>query len=118
MEEMKKKLLEEAGVDIEDALARFMNNETLMLKMLLRFTEDNNFFRLKQAMEEQNISQAFEAAHALKGLTGNLSLKELYQKISIMTEDLRRGDLTAAAAAMPELENLFHHATENLLALD
>lgn len=44
MDENKKRLLEAAGVDIEDALSRFMNNEALMIRMLLRFAEDKNFF--------------------------------------------------------------------------
>lgn len=58
-------------------------------------------------MEEKDVSGAFEAAHALKGLTGNLSLKELYRQTGILTEDLRRGDLAAASEIMPEFENLF-----------
>ncbi len=118
MEETRKRLLEEAGVDIEDAMARFMNNEALMLKMLQRFTEDKSFSRLKQAMKEQDVSQAFEAAHTLKGLAGNLSLKELYRQAGILTEDLRRGDLAAASEGMPELEKLFRCAAENLARLD
>ena len=117
MEEMKKKLLEEAGVDIEDALARFMNNETLMLKMLLRFSEDQNFLQLKKAIEERDVSRAFEAAHALKGLTGNLSLKELYRHVSFITEELRRGELDEAAGRMPGLEKLFQRTMEVLVQI-
>ena len=118
MDENKKRLLEATGVDIEDALSRFMNNEALMIRMLLRFAEDKNFSRLRQAMEEKDVSGAFEAAHALKGLTGNLSLKELYRQTGILTEDLRRGDLAAASEIMPEFENLFRRAAENLARLD
>ena len=37
MDERKRTCLEAAGVNVEDVLARFMNNEALMLKFLLRF---------------------------------------------------------------------------------
>ena len=48
MDERKKQQLEAAGIDVADALARFMDNEALMLKFLLRFPQDQNFSLLKQ----------------------------------------------------------------------
>ena len=104
MDENKKQLLEEAGIDVADALTRFMDNEALMLKFLLRFPEDKNFPLLKQAMDSGDAAQAFEAAHTLKGVAGNLAMTELFQQVSLLTEDLREQDLSAARARMPALE--------------
>lgn len=104
MDETRKTQLECAGVDVDEALNRFMGNEPLMMKFLLRFPADENFPKLKQAIACHDTSRAFEAAHTLKGVTGNLSLKALYELLVPLVEDLRGGDLAAASARMPELE--------------
>ena len=107
MDERKKQQLEAAGIDVADALARFMDNEALMLKFLLRFPQDQNFSLLKQAMDSGNVTQAFEAAHTLKGVTGNLAMTQLFQQVSLLVEDLRSQDLPAAQARMPVLEETY-----------
>lgn len=103
MDESRKKQLEAAGIDVGDALARFMNNEGLMMKFLLRFPQDQNYQRLCQAMEAQDAAAAYEAAHTLKGVAGNLSMKGLYARVCDVVEDLRGGDLAAAAGKMDGL---------------
>ena len=104
MDETRRQQLACAGVDVDEVLDRFMGNEALMLKFLLRFPADENFSKLRQAMARHDAAGAFEAAHTLKGVTGNLSLKALYQLLIPLVEDLPRGDLAAAAGRMPELE--------------
>ena len=48
MNEENKKLLLEAGVDLDRTMERFMNNEGLYLKFLKRFPEDPNFAQMKE----------------------------------------------------------------------
>lgn len=107
MDAIKKKQLESIGIDVDEALDRFMGSEALILKFLLRFPADENFARLRQALEEQDAHRAFEAAHTLKGVAGNLSMKELYRQVSTVVEALRKGDLEAAAGDMPALETQY-----------
>ena len=104
MDENKRQRLEESGIDVADALTRFMDNEALMLKFLLRFPEDKNFPLLKQAMDSGDAAQAFEAAHTLKGVAGNLAMTELFQQVSLLTDNLPEQDLTAARPRMPAPE--------------
>ena len=104
MDEKKRQKLEEAGIDVSDALERFMGNEALMLTFLLRFPEDENVSLLRQAMDHGDAVRAFEAAHTLKGVAGNLSMKALFEQVSLLVEDLRSGDLPAAQCRMPALE--------------
>lgn len=104
MEEMTRRRLAEAGVDTEDALRRFMGNEVLLLKFLGRFGQDENFARLSEALARGDEKAAFEAAHTLKGVWGNLSLPALSRQVSVMVEDLRAGRTDAAAAQLPALE--------------
>lgn len=117
MDETRKRQLEHAGVDVDEALGRFMGNEPLMLKFLLRFPDDENFPRLRQAMACGDAAGAFQAAHTLKGVTGNLSLKALYQLLVPLVEDLRREDLAAAAEKMPALEAGYAQITAALSQL-
>ena len=51
MEEAAKRRLEAAGIDVDDALGRFLQNEALMMKFLGRFPADTSFSRLQEAME-------------------------------------------------------------------
>lgn len=107
MDETRRQLLLDAGIDVDEALDRFLGNEGLLVKFLLRFSEDKNFARLKQAMDQQDAVEAFEAAHTLKGVTGNLSMEEIFRQVSTLVEDLRAGDLATAADKMPALEDAY-----------
>lgn len=114
MDENRKKDLQAAGIDVDEALERFMNNEALLMKFLLRFPEDQNFCRLRQAMDQSDVAGAFEAAHTLKGVAGNLSLRELFIRISVLVEDLRAGNLEAAAEKMPCTEQAYDRILRTL----
>lgn len=117
MTDAQKKRLEEAGIGVDEVLERFMNNEALMLKFLLRFPDDPNFLQLREAMTRQDAEEAFRAAHTLKGITGNLAMHALYQLVSETVEDLRRGDLPKAQSRMEDLEGLYASMSETIRAL-
>ena len=61
-------------------------------------TADGNYAALNDALDAENASAAFGAAHALKGSSGMLGMTRLYRVMSDMTERLREGDITAAKA--------------------
>ena len=107
MTEESKRRLVEAGIDVDDALARLMQNEGLLMRLLRAFLQDANFAQLQEALAKGDVSGAFTVAHTLKGVAGNLSLKRLYETLTPMVEELRAGDLAAAAARMDEAE-LWH----------
>lgn len=107
MDEMMQENLCALGIDIQDALARFMGNDTLLMRFLLNFPQDPNFQNLKQAMKEQNMEAAYQAAHALKGVAGNLSMTELFRQSCAITEDLRNKELSSAAKKMDALETQY-----------
>ena len=117
MEEARKKQLEAAGIDVDDALSRFMDNESLMVKFLLRFPQDQNFRQLQKALAAGDAAGAYTAAHTLKGVAGNLSMAALFRQASAVTEDLRKEDLAGAAAKMGALEEEYHRVTAALTGL-
>ena len=82
--------LKSFGANTEEGLQRCLNNEAFYLKLVNRFLEDGSFNLLKEAIENNNLEEAFKHSHALKGVLGNLSLTPLYDVIFEMTELLRK----------------------------
>lgn len=81
--------LKQFGADADEGLQRCMNNEAFYLKMVSRFLEDTSFDKLKAAIDNGDLEEAFKASHALKGVLGNLSLTPLYNIAYEVTELLR-----------------------------
>jgi hypothetical protein len=101
---MDKRLLAGAGIDYGEGAARFGGAAALYEKYLLKFPNDPTFPALKDAMEKGDAQAAFDKAHALKGLTGNLSLNALYGSTKPLVEALRGGDMELARRLYPEVE--------------
>lgn len=81
--------LTEFGIDTKEGLARCMNNEAFYFKMLAMGLSNEYFDTLEKALSENKQEEAFEAAHALKGVVGNLAITPLYAPLSEITELLR-----------------------------
>ncbi|WP_296331936.1 Hpt domain-containing protein [uncultured Treponema sp.] len=84
IEELKKK-----GVDVETGLSRCLGNEDLYLKLVNMGLGDAKFEELGTLLQSNDLTSAFEICHALKGVIGNLSLNQLYDALSALTEKLR-----------------------------
>ncbi len=111
----RKGILEEGGINVKEAMQRFMNNEQLWIKFLKKFKADSSYEKLVKSIEEKEWNKAFEAAHTLKGITGNLALSKLHDLVSRQTDYLRGedNDFEAAVGMMPEITEVY----ENVLKL-
>lgn len=83
-------MLKDFGVDTDEGLARCYGNEALYLKLINMLRAEGNFDKLKEAVDANDLDSAFEAAHALKGVLGNLSVTPMYQIVDELTELLRK----------------------------
>ena len=99
------------GADTKSGLARCMNNEAFYLRMVNMELKDQNFAKLAAAMAAGDATGAFEAAHAIKGAAGNLSLTPIFAPVAELTELLR------GAEAMPDTGDLAQRALAALEAL-
>ena len=81
--------LKEIGANTEEGLGRCLNNEDFYLRLVKMAAQDQSFEQLKAALEEGDLDSAFEKAHALKGVLGNVSLTNVLTPIQEITEDLR-----------------------------
>ena len=114
MTEEAKKKLEEGGVNVEEAMQRFMNNDKLLERFLKKFVSDDSYGNLVRAMEEKDCDKAFTEAHTLKGVTGNLALFRLHSVISEQTDYLRGKDFASAEEMMPKVAELYEEVLETI----
>ena len=87
---MKIDSLRDFGANVEEGLERCMGMEDFYLEMIELGISDERFEVLGKNLEDQNLDEAFEAVHALKGVIGNLALTPLYETICEITEHLRK----------------------------
>lgn len=83
--------LNKIGVKTQEGLARCLNNEAFYLRLVAKVRNDATFDKLYDAINNNDLKLAFECAHALKGVLGNLSLTPMETPIKEMTELLRTG---------------------------
>ncbi|MDD4721805.1 MAG: hypothetical protein PHR07_03530 [Acidaminococcaceae bacterium] len=79
------------GCNVDTALERFDGDRELYLECLEIFNKDKNFSDLGQLLQAEKYGEAFNCAHALKGVTANLSLAPLLEVITSISEALKQG---------------------------
>ena len=77
------------GADTREGLARCFGKEAFYLRLVGMVPGDKNFARLSDALGAGDLDAAFEAAHALKGSVGNLSITPIQKPVIEITEHLR-----------------------------
>lgn len=86
------RIFEAYGADYQVTLGRFMGNRKMYMKFLGMLFQDENLSKLGNALEQGDMTSAFEAAHTLKGVTGNMGLTPLYDAVCTIVEPLRTGE--------------------------
>lgn len=100
--------LTDAGIDVSDALNRFMGNESLFERFLGKFASDQNFKKLCDAVAADDSEAALTASHTLKGMCGNLSMITLSELLTKQVKAYRDGDPAAASSLMPEISEAYN----------
>lgn len=92
------------GIDYVDAMDRFGDNAELYERLALKYLNDDHLVALKAAMEAKDFETGYAQAHALKGVAGNLSFKDLYQCATLVSDALYAGEYEAAEKHLPAVE--------------
>jgi len=90
------KNLKNAGIDCLAGIRRFAGNTALYEKYLKKFVDDENLSLAKKAMEEKNYEDVLRYIHTLKGITGNLSMIELFDSCAELVTIVRDKDYNRA----------------------
>ena len=112
MDTLRKETLTAAGIDVDNALERFMGKDDFLERMLKKFAADVNYQRLVEAVERQDAEAALQASHTLKGMCGNLPIMELSELFTRQVELFREEKPADAFAMMPEISRLYEKVKE------
>jgi two-component system sensor histidine kinase/response regulator len=85
-----------SGLDVDDALERLLNNETLYITIIKRFINERGTIvdDIESAIAEQNFDQARDQVHSFKSLAGTIGAVEL-QALALQIEvELQQKKLT------------------------
>lgn len=92
------------GADPDGIRDRFCGNDALFARCFRGLLTEPNWAMLHCALsEEPDYAKAFAAAHALKGLSGNIGVTALYAALCTLVEMLRAKDSGNLAAAYAEV---------------
>lgn len=96
------------GVDVEGTLSRFVDNDELYTKFLLRFPDEDRMTPIRAAIAARNYDALLAAAHKLKGSSANLGMTKLSEKAAVIVRKVRAEEYTGfeadADAAAEEYE--------------
>lgn len=104
------------GIDYVDAMDRFGDNAELYERLALKYLDDGHLVALQAAMEAKDYSEGYSQAHALKGVAGNLSFKDLYECAALVSDALYAGEYEAAEKHLPQVEKAHKLVIEGLEA--
>ena len=105
---------EQMGQDYHEVVER-LGTEAMLKKFVFRFLDEPSFDTLEKELAEGDVSQAFRAAHTLKGICLNLGFSRLYEKSAALTEYLRdRSDVEGADALFQEVKAVYDTLTAQI----
>lgn len=110
------KFYESIGGDYVGTKARLMTDERIA-RFVNKFPADGSYQLLLDSLAANNVSEAFRAAHTIKGVAQNLGFTALFTIAEEVTEILRAGSLDVAAK-MPELSQRYQDTINAISQID
>lgn len=110
------KLYESIGGDYVGTKARLMTDERIA-RFVNKFPADGSYQLLLDSLASGNVSEAFRAAHTIKGVAQNLGFTQLFVIAEEVTEILRAGNLDVASK-MPQLTEAYMATVAAISQLD
>ena len=100
--------------DVNGALRRFADNEELYVSCLGEFLADQTMSELETAIHNQAWDEAFTAAHALKGLAGNMGFVPLFHASAELVILIRAGRTGEVDASFAEVKRCYGQITSTI----
>lgn len=106
--------LSKAGIDANQGIWRFSGNKEEYERCLNTFPKDTHFEQMLSAIEAQDVKGAFSAAHAIKGMAGNLSMNDLYESIVPLVEVFRADTFEGMEPQLTQVKENYKRVMEAL----
>lgn len=78
-------------INLNEAVARFAGMETIYVKYLKKFADDDTMENLENAISQKDFSSIENNAHTLKGVCSNLGLNSLSKSAEKVVSLVRNG---------------------------
>lgn len=92
--------LKSLGVNVDEGLKRINGNEKLYIKLLGSFTKSIKTYSVGTDFDASNCDEVIEKTHAIKGVSGNLSITPVYEAYTKIVDLLRGGNPEEARALL------------------
>ena len=89
-------------------------DEFLELVKLFVKTTASDLNKLQSAIDERNLKEVIEAAHSVKGASGNLGFQEMYDLAKGIEMNARKNSLNGAWKALKLLKEKFSQIENDL----
>ncbi len=111
--------LKKLGVNVDDAMQRFMGNESLFLRMIAKLPKSVRTLNLTPDFDGSDYEQTTRDAHTIKGVMGNLSVDPLYKAYTEIVNLLRAGKPEEARSVLTDIlplqEKILTYIEENII---
>lgn len=104
--------LTKAGINPNQGIARFNGNSEVYETMINKFPLDDHFPKMLQAIAQKDVNNAFQYAHAVKGMVGNLSMIDLYESIIPLVDELRTGRIENIEDYLPKVKENYQRVID------
>ena len=111
---MDREILVSVGIEYDEAIGRFAGATDLYEKFLKEMVAMKVIEPLQKALTSGDVKEAFAIAHTLKGNFGNMSTKPLFEIITPLVEELKKGNLTEAQKLYINLEKEYNVITDGI----
>jgi CheY-like chemotaxis protein len=104
------------GIDLDQAMKVVNNNVKLYTHLLESFSKNDIYVKFLESIEKNDVAAAESSAHALKGVSANLSLTDLHKIFSRVDETLKRG-IVPKESEIAKLKQAYDEAMETIKAV-
>jgi two-component system sensor histidine kinase/response regulator len=107
------------SIDIENGLKRVNGNQTLYCKLLAQFYRNHqNFLQELDHSMKTDLKQAAFIVHSLKGVSGNLGAKHLYEAAKLVDQDFKKQMDTIPNVHIERLSRAFEAVFQDIAELN
>ena len=106
-------------IDLPDVLNRVQDDKELLLELLDIYQED--FILKRQALGEaiaaKDLAKIKEVAHSMKGASGNISAKRMYQSCLQLEQLAKNQDVSGMEELVKAIDTQFEEVKANAIKL-
>ena len=93
--------------DVDGALNRLSGDVEIYIMILTAFPQDGTMAELERSIKNEAWDEAFTAAHALKGLAGNLGFTMLFHSLGQLVIYIRTGKIKELEASFKTVKGYY-----------